>query len=278
MLPLADLQALLAEANYYRGAIDGLTGPLTRRGVEIVEQNARQAGLAWASAAPDWPWDRRYSAAAQTILNALGFEAGVVDGWFGHNSNEARIAWASARAGTSAAVPRQASPSAVSGKLAKVDLPRQRECAAFYGEPGTAAIEARMTYARLPFEMRIDWNLRQRTARLRVHEKCAPSLVLALTAAFAEYGEDRFRELGLDRYAGGFNPRRMRGGSSWSMHAYGCAIDIYAAPNALRMRCPEALFCGPEYRPFLDIMEDHGWLPAIRLWGGDAMHFQQARL
>jgi len=70
----------------------------------------------------------------------------------------------------------------------------------------------------------------------------------------------------------------MRGGSKWSMHAYGCAIDFYAAPNGLRTRCPKALFCGDEYKPFLDIMQSFDWLPAIRLWGADAMHFQVARI
>jgi len=82
----------------------------------------------------------------------------------------------------------------------------------------------------------------------------------------------------VDRFAGSYNPRKMRGGSQYSMHAYGCALDFYAAPNGLRMRCPDALFCGPQYKPFLDIMEKHGLLPAIRLWGADAMHFQMARL
>ena len=59
---------------------------------------------------------------------------------------------------------------------------------------------------------------------------------------------------------------------------YGCAIDWFAAPNGLRTRCPKALFCGPDYKDFLDIMEANEWLPAIRLWGADAMHFQRAKL
>ena len=197
-----------------------------------------------------------------------------MDGWYGHNTAEALTAWLSDRAGVSASVGRVP-------QAARPDpdhLPRQSECPEFYGRPGSAEIERRMTYAVLPFDVRLDWNLAQTTRRLRVHELCAPSLVEAMTAVADVYGIARMRELGIDRYAGGFNPRRMRGGTSWSMHAYGCATDWFAAPNALRTRCPRALFCGPDYARFLDIMESHGWLPAIRLWGADAMHFQRARL
>jgi len=50
------------------------------------------------------------------------------------------------------------------------------------------------------------------------------------------------------------------------MHPYRCAIDCFAEPNGLPMTCPQALFCGAPYKPFLDIMQDHEWLAAIRLW------------
>jgi hypothetical protein len=157
------------------------------------------------------------------------------------------------------------------------DIPRQREVRTFYGRPGPE-IEAQLMYADLPFALRLDWELGQSVRRLRLHKKCAPAAVTALTAVRDHYGMAKMSELGIDRYAGGYNHRKMRGGKSWSMHAYGCAMDFYAAPNGLRTKCPDALFCKPEYKPFLDIMESHGWLPAIRLWGSDAMHFQMAKL
>ncbi|MGR3463609.1 M15 family metallopeptidase [Limimaricola sp.] len=267
-------QMLLAAARYYAGPIDGDAGPMTRAAVKIIEGNARADGEVWGSRALAWPWDRRLIAAGQAVLNAQGFEAGAVDGWAGHNTHEALTAWLSARVGTSAAVTREPVPV----RPDPADLPRQRDCPAFYGQPGTTEIERRMTYAEPPFALRLDWALGQPVRRLRVHELCAPSLVAALVAVEAEYGIDRMRELGIDRYAGGYNPRRMRAGSAWSMHAYGCAVDFYAAPNALRTRAPAALFSGPDYTLFLDIMEAHGWLNGGRLWGTDFMHFQQARL
>ncbi len=136
----------------------------------------------------------------------------------------------------------------------------------------------RLTRVELPFKLRIDWNMRQSTNKITVHRDCAASLEAALIAVRAHYGDDEMARLGINRYAGAYNKRLIRGGTAWSMHAYGCAIDFYSKPNGLRTRCPEALFCGAEYQDFLDIMQDHEWLPAIRLWGADAMHFQRARI
>ena len=147
----------------------------------------------------------------------------------------------------------------------------------YYGVPGDA-VRAQLVTLELPFSLRLDWNLRTSTNKIRVHRRAAPQLERALIAVRAHYGADGMRDLGIDRYAGAYTHRSMRSGSKWSMHAYGCAIDFYSEPNGLRTRCPQALFCGDAYQPFLDIMEANEWLPAIRLWGADAMHFQRARV
>lgn len=156
-------------------------------------------------------------------------------------------------------------------------LPRQADVGTFYGTPGPE-IEKQLVMAVLPFRLRLDWALNETVNKVRLHRKCAAPFVAAMTEIFATYGLPKMQALGIDRFAGGYNHRQMRGGPSWSMHAYGCAVDFYAGPNGLKVRCPSALFCKPDYAPFLDIMEKHGWLPAIRLWGADAMHFQMARL
>ena len=158
-----------------------------------------------------------------------------------------------------------------------IDLPRQSAVATYYGKPGPE-IQSRLAMAVLPFDLRLDWDLAKTTRRVQLHQKCTAPFVAAMSEVFAHYGLPKMRALGIDRFAGGYVHRQMRGGTSWSMHAYGCAVDFYAGPNGLKVRCPNALFCGPDYKPFLDIMESHGWLPAIRLWGADAMHFQMARL
>jgi hypothetical protein len=156
-------------------------------------------------------------------------------------------------------------------------IPKQSEVGTFYGKPGPE-IQSRLAMVALPFPLRLDWDLAKTTKRVQLHQKCGAAFVAALTELQAVYGLARLQALGIDRFAGGYAHRQMRGGTSWSMHAYGCAVDFYAAPNGLQVRCPDALFCKPEYKDFLDIMERHGWLPAGRLWGADFMHFQMARL
>jgi len=262
---------LMAATGDDTGGIDGALGPMSEAAMGSVEARHANAYTFDHTTTTD---ARRRAAVAQACLNQLGHDAGIVDGWIGVNTTEALNAFLfKASTGEDEVIDR--TPAA--NFTPSGNIPRQSQVDAVYGTPG-AQIESRLMMIRLPFKLRIDWNLRQRTNKIRVHRDCAPGLEVALIAVHAHYGPDEMARLGIDRYAGAYNHRKMRGGSRWSMHAYGCAIDFYAEPNGLRMACPQALFCRPEYQPFLDIMEQHEWLPALRLWGKDAMHFQRARL
>lgn len=262
-----EMQVVWAAAGFYHGGIDGILGA----------KSTAAMNAALDKHAPDYKWRRSLTrnrvASVQACLNSLGYEAGAVDGLEGHNTREALNGLLYFLAtGKKETVTREA----VAKPASRADLPRQSEVRQYYGDP--ANMRSNLVTIELPFKLRIDYNLRQSTNRITVHKRCADSLKAALVEVHEHYGAEKMRELGIDRYAGAYNKRKMRGGSKWSMHAYGCAIDFYARPNGLRERCPRALFCSAEYKPFLDIMEKHGWLPAIRLWGADAMHFQAARL
>ena len=266
------LQLLLAAGGYYDGGIDGVLGPISRAAIAAVE--AKHAAAYTFDPTTTFA-KRKEVAAAQACLNELGHDAGAVDGWYGVNTDEALNAFLFKTAhGKDETI--KIEPLAT-GPTGSGDIPLQKDVGTYYGQPGPA-IKSKLQLIEFPFKFRIDWNSRQKTNKIRVHEKCAPQLEKALIEVFNHYGEARWRDLGLDRYAGAYNHRKMRGGNKWSMHAYGCAIDFFAAPNGLRTKCPDALFCGADYKDFLDIMEANEWLPAIRLWGKDAMHFQRARL
>ena len=275
---IKDAQRLLLATGYYKGGADGYNGELTMKAVAVIERTqAKQYPSS--SIRKFWGNNRRLMAAGQAILNAYKFDAGAIDGIVGHNTTEAFRAWDFKNiTGQKESVRRKALSGYKPPRAGRSIIPRQKDVEIYYGKAGknSGTVRHQLTTIRLPFMLRIDYNLRQSTNKITVHKKAAPSLKAALLEVHAHYGIAKMRELGIDRFAGGYNPRKMRGGSKWSMHAYGCAVDFYAKPNGLRMSCPQALFCRPEYKPFLDIMEKHGWFPALRLWGKDAMHFQRA--
>lgn len=276
---IKDIQIVYAKMGVYKGAIDGDFGLKSQTARHEIEKAYRdQYAFSWnlpGCALPHKITKRRNVASVQACLNHLGFEAGAMDGYEGHNTREALAALLYKAANGKAEYVRRKPNTSQPKTTARI--PRQKDVREFYGDPGSQ-VPNRLKTIVLPFKFRIDYNLAQRTNKVTVHKLAAPSLEKALLAVYDHYGPDEMRELGIDRYAGAYNKRKMRGGKAWSMHAYGCAIDFFALPNGLRARCPEAKFCWPEYKEFLDIMERHGWLPAIRLWGADAMHFQRAKL
>lgn len=141
----------------------------------------------------------------------------------------------------------------------------------------------------LPYPMRLAWDPETTVTRVAFHRAAAPRLTAALTALWhaarlrvkERHGYDRdtafydaetkayLASLGLDLLGGTFNFRVMRGGASLSMHAYGIAIDLNPAPNALGTR-------GVMPAWVVDAFEAHGFT-----WGGrwkgkrcDPMHFE----
>lgn len=261
----ADLQTLLKDAGLYDGVIDGIAGGKTFDGIRKVLDGAGITGISES---------RRPVAAAQVLLNFAGFEAGAVDGYEGHNTANAFAAWRHQKlTDRKLVVARRKAYSFAR----RPDIPLQSQVDHFYGTPG-AQIKAQLETKVLPFHMRLDWALDQVVTKITLHRLVVDRYIGALEEVRDHYGLDSMRGLGIDRFAGGYVHRKMRGGTKWSMHAYGVAVDHYAALNGLTTRCPAALFCGDEYQPFLNIMEKNGWLPAIRLWGADAMHFQVARM
>ena len=92
------------------------------------------------------------------------------------------------------------------------------------------------------------------------------------------YGLPEIQRLRLDMFGGLLNVRRMRGGTSWSMHAYGIAWDVDPARNALRMGRDQATLDAPEYDAFWSFVYDEGAISLGRERNYDWMHFQFARL
>jgi hypothetical protein len=224
----------------------------------------------------------------QRRLVELGFDAGPADGIAGRRTKAAIRAaqrWHGLKADgivgplTKAAlwpdalperdsdpperlVPRSASP-----------WPRQGDVPAFFGATG-----GNQVMLELPFAMRLAWKKTTVVRRFSIHAKVHDSAVRAFARIAETYDAAKRREMGIDLFGGCLNVRKMRGGSRWSMHSWGIAIDFDPARNPLRGDIRKSRLMQPDADAFWRAWEDEGWVSLGRTAGFDAMHVQAARL
>lgn len=141
-----------------------------------------------------------------------------------------------------------------------------------YGTPNVEGTN--LTTVTLPYPMRIAWDTKTTTTKLRCHKLVADKFIAVFKEILEVYGLPKIKELGIDLYGGCFNFRKMRGGSEWSKHAFGIAIDLDPARNTLKESHKTARFARPEYKQMIDIFEKHGFLSLGRLHDYDWMHFE----
>lgn len=160
--------------------------------------------------------------------------------------------------------------------------PLQRDCDSFYGNPRGAggranpAFEANLVTVAAPYQL---YYGKTPIRGVRVHRKCADSLRRVFARIWDASGHQQsvVDDWGASAFAGSYVFRNKRGGGTLSMHAYGCAIDLDPARNAMGNTRPNFARLGP--RAVVAAFEAEGWT-----WGGrwtgrscDGMHFQAAR-
>ena len=138
---------------------------------------------------------------------------------------------------------------------------------------GTEGENQDMAYS--PYPLALDWNLSKKIVRFSCHKKVKLNVELALQKVMAHYGDKQIKELGLDRFGGCLNVRKKRGGTTMSNHSWGCAIDWYPSQNQLSWGRDRALFAKPEYKAFLDIWEELGWMSLGKCFNFDWMHVEK---
>lgn len=142
-----------------------------------------------------------------------------------------------------------------------------------YGKPNESG-EGYLVTIDIPYPMRIAWDTDTTVNKIRCHKLIADRLKAVLDEILIEYGYDKIKELGIDLYGGCFNYRKMRGGSSWSKHAWGIAIDLDPDRNQLKESAITARFARPEYKKMIDIFYKHGFLSLGVEKNYDWMHFE----
>jgi hypothetical protein len=144
-----------------------------------------------------------------------------------------------------------------------------------YGQPNETGTY--LTTIKLPYPMRIAWDLDTKVTKMRCHKLVADAFLSVFNELLEVYGYQRLVELGIDLYGGCFNFRKMRGGTSWSKHAWGIAIDLDPARNTLKETSKTARFARPEYKQMIDIFYKHGFISLGREQNRDFMHFEYAK-
>jgi hypothetical protein len=158
------------------------------------------------------------------------------------------------------------------------DWPNQAGVPTFFGARG-----AHQAMLALPYPMRLAWDTDHIVRKISIHEKCHDSALRVLTRVADHYG-DRVADLGLDLFGGSLNVRRMRGGTAWSMHSWGIAIDFDPARNQLKWgrapseHGPGARLAQPDCEMFWRLWEAEGWVSLGRAKNYDWMHVQAARV
>ena len=142
-----------------------------------------------------------------------------------------------------------------------------------YGKPNETG-EGYLTTILLPYPMKLAWDLDTKVSKMRCHKLAAEAFLNVFNDLLAEYGMKEIERLGIDLFGGCFNYRKMRGGSSWSKHAWAIAIDLDPARNKLKETAKTARFARPEYQKMIDIFYRHGFISLGIEKNYDWMHFE----
>lgn len=258
MIDNRSIQRALARAGFYTAAIDGDIGPKSRAAVRLALQ-ARRVGFA------GWGEDRQLVAFQQLMLKDAGFDPGAVDGRVGPDTLYALERWQNRL--------RDVEPAAEEVVHQPTVWPRQAEVPGFFG-----AVGANQVRVPVPWTMRLAWDTGTTVSSISLHAKVAESARRAFDRIARVYSPAEIRAYGFDLFGGSLAVRKMRGGSAWSMHSWGIAIDFDTERNQLRWGRDRAFLARPECAAFLDAWEAEGWVSLGRERNYDWMHVQAARL
>jgi len=142
-----------------------------------------------------------------------------------------------------------------------------------FGEPNPTG-KGYLVTIDLPYPMRVSWEKTSSIRKMQCHKDAAKAFLGVFNDLLAYYGYEQLVALGIDLYGGCFNYRKMRGGTSLSIHSWACAIDLDPDRNLLKETAKTARFARPEYKPMINIFYKHGFESLGVEAGYDFMHFQ----
>jgi hypothetical protein len=141
-----------------------------------------------------------------------------------------------------------------------------------YGKPNENGTY--LVAIKLPYPMRLAWDTKTKVTTMRCHKLVAEKFTNVFNELLKVYGLAKIQELGIDLFGGCFNFRAMRGGSDYSRHSWGIAIDLDPSRNQLKETSATARFSRPEYDLMIDIFYKHGFISLGKEKNYDWMHFE----
>ncbi len=256
------VQAQLNAKGLNAGPVDGDLGPKTLRALSKVD------GIA-----ANWSGKRKVVAFIQLLAKEKGIETGPIDGYWGpqtefaFDSLEVRLE-------------RDQEPEIWRPEELPDENPNnwpkqtpETELVQHYGEVNTS-----QTRIQLPYPHKLSWKTTSVINSFPCHEKVHDSMKRVLNRVFEHYGLEEIKRLRLNLWGGCLNVRKMRGGSRFSMHSWGIAVDYDPVKNKLKWGRDKASFAKPEYDMWWKFWEEEGWVSLGRQRNFDWMHVQAAKL
>jgi len=250
-------------------SIDGKIGPQTLKAIDKLLSTKNINATKWSKT-------RKIVAAEQLLYKSQKIDVGYIDGLVGPLTTQAREVY-----NAKLVINWRDKIDIVSVKPVTVKTtnknatswPTQSECMKFYGKPGTSQVKCQ-----LPFTMVLAWDTKQKLTSYSCHKLVKEPMERIWNRTLEHYGYDKIVDLRLHYFGGCLNVRKMRGGSAWSMHSWGIAVDIDPDRNALRMNRKQATMSKPAYDKFWQFVYDEGAISLGKERDFDWMHWQFSRL
>lgn len=244
------------------GKVDGAAGKKT------------MAGLAQIDKLPgNWSKTRRLVGFIQLLAKEHAVEVGEIDGYLGPQTEHAyEVLQRKLVKNLEEEIWR---PEELSNENPN-NWPTQRNTSdleKYYGKVGE-----NQTRIQLPYPHRLAWKTGTVVNSYSCHEKVHDSLLRVLTNVYNHYGLKQIEQLHLDLWGGCLNVRKMRGGTRYSTHSWGIAVDYDPSHNRLKWGRDKAAFARSEYDAWWKFWEDEGWVSLGRARNFDWMHIQAAKL
>ena len=200
------------------GPEDGILGPGTLSALNNVE------GIP-----ADWSKTRKAVGFIQLLATENNIEAGAIDGFWGPQTEYAFEV-------LERVLIEDMEPEIWRPEELLVENPNnwpvqtpEEKLIEFYGEVNENQISVD-----LPYPHRFSWDKSTVVNRFTCHEKVQTSLQKVLSGVLDHYGLEEIKRLRLDLWGGCLNVRKMRGGTRYSMHSWGIALDYDPEKNKLK--------------------------------------------